>query len=152
MFEPAIQTGQLMMLLPGTGGADHVALAQNLWSAAIVMALAGGVLGAGRAGLDRRDAFNAGVVAVVTGLVGGRLWLILWSSESASLAGAFDLLEGDKSVIGAVLGAGFGIWLTLAWRRCPVLPYVDAAVPAACLAYAVGRLGCLFAGCCFGTP
>jgi phosphatidylglycerol:prolipoprotein diacylglycerol transferase len=34
----------------------------------------------------------------------------------------------------------------------PVAAFADAAAPAACAAVAVGRIGCLLAGCCFGVP
>jgi phosphatidylglycerol:prolipoprotein diacylglycerol transferase len=45
--------------------------------------------------------------------------------------------------------------LVAAWarvRRLPLLPLLDALAPAAAFAFALGRWGCLVAGCCRGFP
>jgi phosphatidylglycerol:prolipoprotein diacylglycerol transferase len=50
---------------------------------------------------------------------------------------------------GAIAGAGAGIlWV---WRKKHGIPiWLDMAAPVAALGYAIGRLACLFTGCCFG--
>ncbi len=59
---------------------------------------------------------------------------------------------GGSTVLGAILG---GTAATMVWARLsghPTTSWLDAAAGAAPLAQAIGRLGCLSAGCCFGRP
>src|SRR6185295_17903013 len=49
-----------------------------------------------------------------------------------------------------VLGSALAAWLWARRAGLAFLPLVDRLIPAAPLACAVGRLGCLAAGCCWG--
>jgi phosphatidylglycerol:prolipoprotein diacylglycerol transferase len=129
-----------------------VSHAESLWLAAVVVTFATALLLVARANLDPRPALWAGLCAVVAGLVAGRLWLVWFDDQPAVASALSDLLAGEKSVMGEVIGAGLGAALWLRFTRQPVLKYLDAAVPAAFVGYALGRAGCLLAGCCFGTP
>ncbi|MGF1468230.1 MAG: prolipoprotein diacylglyceryl transferase [Sandaracinaceae bacterium] len=58
--------------------------------------------------------------------------------------------EGGLVWYGGVLGAaGFGVWL-LRWERFPVAKALDLCGMIVPLGLFFGRLGCFFAGCCFG--
>jgi len=93
-------------------------------------------------------------------LVGARLHFVLLSAEDVGGALA-DLValggdEGARLRITGGLLAALGVLLLLAPRaagaglgRAAVL---DAVVPPAGLAIAIGRLGCFADGCCFGIP
>jgi phosphatidylglycerol:prolipoprotein diacylglycerol transferase len=126
--------------------------ADAIWLLTLLVVFGGALLLVARAGLDTRVAFWAGLCGIAGALVLGRLWIVLFDEHAGGWASALDLLEGEKSVIGEALGAGLAsaLWLRLA--RQPVLPYLDAAIPAGLAGYALGRMGCLLAGCCFGTP
>jgi prolipoprotein diacylglyceryltransferase len=58
---------------------------------------------------------------------------------------------GNKTVLGGIVGLITGILLAKAWLRFnrPVLDTLAIALP---VAMAISRIGCLIAGCCFGTP
>src|SRR5258708_4251242 len=45
-----------------------------------------------------------------------------------------------------------GVTFTLRLLHQPVLPYLDVTIAGAGIFHAFGRIGCLFAGCCFGRP
>ncbi len=104
------------------------------------------------------------------GIPGGTALLGIGIAAWAGAAGAFGLhalvasipgalpavlqvsARGGSTVLGAILG---GTAATVAWARFTGLPaasWLDAAAGAAPLAQAIGRLGCLSAGCCFGRP
>jgi phosphatidylglycerol:prolipoprotein diacylglycerol transferase len=59
---------------------------------------------------------------------------------------------GGFTIEGAVLGAALGIWIYSKFSKFRFGSFVDAIAPAIILAQAVGRVGCLINGCCFGLP
>jgi len=64
---------------------------------------------------------------------------------------SFNFPPGQKkTILGGILGLFAGLMLAKIWLRfyLPVLDNFSIALP---LAMAISRLGCLMAGCCFGT-
>lgn len=63
------------------------------------------------------------------------------------------LLHGGSTIFGGMLGGGLAGLAYCRWRRISYLGYVfDLGVVPLPLAQAIGRLGCLGAGCCYGKP
>ena len=62
----------------------------------------------------------------------------------------FPLANG-KTILGGIIGLLAGIFIAKLWLRFnrPVLDTLAIALP---LSMAISRIGCLMAGCCFGTP
>ena len=60
-------------------------------------------------------------------------------------------LTGGWVVFGGLLGGIFGAWLFCRLQKLPAGKYFDLAFPAVALAQAFGRVGCFFAGCCYGV-
>ncbi len=76
--------------------------------------------------------------------LGWRHYLTSWSGVMEALAfwnGGFTYLGGFGSAL-------MVMWLYRSRVRLAVL--MDAAAPSLAMGHAVGRLGCLFAGCCWG--
>lgn len=132
----------------------------NVFMYAIFVALAyllGVVIATKRArrfGLDPKLVLNVGISVVVGAVVGAKLLLLLthWDELVRDPASVYGYLQGGGVFFGgAVLGAGAGYWYT---RHAKMSPgkVADLAVPGVVFAHAVGRLGCFFAGCCFGRP
>jgi phosphatidylglycerol:prolipoprotein diacylglycerol transferase len=95
----------------------------------------------------------AGLWGIIGALWGGH-WVSVfatWPSRLEDLPRLLQLMQGDKGVCGALLGAAFCGWLYLLWKRSSFLLYADAAAPAVALGYAFARMGCFLNGCCFGT-
>lgn len=94
--------------------------------------------------------------AVGCGLIGSKLLYIVVSYGVGNVMakiqdGDFRFLwEGGLvfygGLIGGIIGTLFGVWLTSE----DLAVYCDAIVPCIALGHALGRLGCFFAGCCYG--
>ena len=56
------------------------------------------------------------------------------------------------SAYGAILGASLGIWVYFKIAKVKIGYAFDLLAPAIIFAQAIGRFGCLFNGCCYGTP
>jgi phosphatidylglycerol:prolipoprotein diacylglycerol transferase len=59
---------------------------------------------------------------------------------------------GGLTAYGAVLGAALGVWIYCKFTKTKMGYIFDLLAPAAIMAQAIGRLGCLMNGCCYGTP
>jgi len=53
---------------------------------------------------------------------------------------------------GAVLGASLGIWVYCKIAKVKIGYVFDLMAPGIIMAQAIGRIGCLFNGCCYGVP
>ena len=101
---------------------------------------------------DPDQIFDLLFVVVVAGFVGARIFYVLqeWDYYREHLLEIFAIWEGGLVYYGGVAGAVAGHFL---YARSVGLPYPAAAdfvVPFIALTHAFGRVGCFFAGCCYG--
>jgi phosphatidylglycerol:prolipoprotein diacylglycerol transferase len=95
----------------------------------------------------RADAFLIIGIAGLAGIVGARLYHALESpADFFADPGSFIFTRFGFAWFGGFLG-GFAALLMLARReKIPTLAFLDACSPAACVGYAIGRIGCLLSG------
>ncbi|MBL8022869.1 MAG: prolipoprotein diacylglyceryl transferase [Elusimicrobia bacterium] len=86
------------------------------------------------------------------GLLGARLFYVLFHGAefSGQWLDTLKIWQGGLMWQGGFLGALVAFALFLRRRRLPFLPMTDIFAPAVAVGQALGRIGCLFAGCCFG--
>ena len=126
-----------------------------------LFAVLGSVLGAWviRRRLIRLGATNVGVLdfllaGIAGGAVGARLYFFLpmWIRGQISPGTLFSTWSDGSGFYGAYLGGFLAITATARLKKMPVLPVLDAAFTVAPLGFAVGKIGCFLAGCCYGFP
>lgn len=92
------------------------------------------------------------VGTMVSCLAGARtLHLISEWHTYDTLVDALSIWNGGLSILGAVVGGLVFVPLFLWYNRIPLLPVLDLGALYLPLTQAIARLGCLFAGCCFGS-
>jgi len=112
-----------------------------------------------RVGLDPDMMVSLVFWMFVPGIIGARLFYVIqyWPDFDKPTAGEtigtiLNFSEGGLVVYGA-LGAGMiGMWLFVRKHGLPVLAICDLLAPSLLLGLALGRIGCLAHGCCFGGP
>lgn len=89
-----------------------------------------------------------GVLAV---LLGGRIiyWLSEWEGER-TFSDLFTWWDGGFSVMGSTLAIMFFVGSFVWWYRLPILDMCDYVAMYVPIIHSFGRVGCFFAGCCFG--
>jgi phosphatidylglycerol:prolipoprotein diacylglycerol transferase len=110
-----------------------------------------------REGLDRNQVWDLGFIIILAALLGAKLMLVVvdydyYFSEPSRLI-SLEFLQAGGVYYGGLLGAVAGTLLYL-WRH-PELKFwtvADMAAPCIALGQAIGRLGCLAAGCDYGKP
>ena len=122
----------------------------------LLTGLAVGVHYATRYGLDADKTWNLGVLAILAGIVGAKLLLVVndWNFFRAHPRAIFSLstLQAGGVWSGGLVAAVLVSWWYIRRNRMPVLKTCDVLAPGVALGHAIGRLGCFAAGCCWGKP
>jgi phosphatidylglycerol---prolipoprotein diacylglyceryl transferase len=109
----------------------------------------------GRArGLDPNRIMDLGIWIIISALAGAKLLLLIVDRDtfSLTLSGVMDLVRSAGVFYGGLIAA-VAVALWYLWRhKMPMWTVTDVFAPGIALGHVVGRLGCLFAGCCFGRP
>jgi len=99
------------------------------------------------------DILQVGALGILLGIIGGRLLFVL--SNWSALDSWYDVIDpcsGGYSVLGTVLMIAISFPLYLRMQQIPVLPFFDVVAIHAPLLQGLSRIGCFFAGCCYGKP
>jgi phosphatidylglycerol:prolipoprotein diacylglycerol transferase len=107
-----------------------------------------------RRDLDPEDLLKAAELALLGGLVGARLYYVLFNLDYYSRfpEKIIAVWEGGLAIHGGVLG-GILVGGGYAWLRAlPLRRYLDIAAPSLALGQAIGRWGNFFNEEAFGTP
>lgn len=126
----------------------------------LVGVIAAGGLSAYRArqrGLELEVIYSLGIPLVLLGIAGARLFFVIeyWEdfrrpTWAATLFEILKFTEGGLVVYGSLLG-GFAALVWCAWRRqMSVIELADLLAPGVVVGMAIGRIGCLLNGCCYG--
>jgi phosphatidylglycerol:prolipoprotein diacylglycerol transferase len=130
-----------------------------------VMLLAGIVTGVGlamyrarQAGLHPEMIISLAVWLVVSGVIGARLFHVIeyWDEHFAgknprdTLLEIINVPEGGLVIYGGFIGAAVGFAVFVRKHRLPLLAMADLVAPSLAIGLALGRIGCLLNGCCYG--
>lgn len=104
-------------------------------------------------GLDRNTCLDVCFAIMVAGMVGARLVFFALEMPQELVANPLQVLriwEGGFVFYGGALAATASGIAVLRARKQPLKPWLDAIAPVAAFGYGLGRMGCFFAGCCYG--
>lgn len=93
-------------------------------------------------------------ISVIGGILGARLFHIFFEDPKPYLEHPLDSLKfwrGGLVFYGGFFASLLGFLGYCRWKKLSVLEYFDAFAPGVVLGAALGRIGCLFAACCYGT-
>ena len=96
--------------------------------------------------------YNVAVWGVIGGIIGSRVVHVIdkWSYYSQHL----DQIVGfaGVAVYGAVIGAVLAVVLYVWIKKLSLWQMLDVVAPGALVGMAIGRIGCVINGCCYGLP
>jgi phosphatidylglycerol:prolipoprotein diacylglycerol transferase len=103
-------------------------------------------------GLSPDAVSDVGIWILLAGLLGSKLLLVIveWPHYVTSLHALGELLRSAGVFYGGLIGAILAAVILIRKKGIPFWTLADAAAPCVALGQAVGRLGCLSAGCCWG--
>jgi phosphatidylglycerol---prolipoprotein diacylglyceryl transferase len=107
-----------------------------------------------RLGLGQEPLTNLAVYVALAGLAGAKILMILfdWQEFAKNPAAIFSLstLQAAGVYQGGLILALITAYLYMKRQGLPLLETSDAFAPGVAVGHAIGRLGCLAAGCCYG--
>lgn len=124
-----------------------------LLATAVIVALWTLRLRADRAGMDGTHLVDFGLWLVIWALVGAKLLLVIvelprYLRDPAAILGT---IRAGGVFLGGFVAAVIAAAILLRRYRLQALPSFDVLSPSLALGHAIGRMGCLLAGCCWGA-
>lgn len=104
--------------------------------------------------IDRKLAFNVAIILMISGFIGGRLLHVFYEE--------WDYYRNDPRLIlffwnggfvyfGGLIAGWLAVWAYCIYKKMSFLKWADFFAPILSLSHALGRIGCVLSGCCFGT-
>ncbi len=109
----------------------------------------------GRAKMTAGDAATALVLAMISGIIGSRVFYVVQFFDEYYRDNLWEIIRIDHG--GLVFYGGFLLAIAVLaafahWKKINFISMLDIFTPAMAAAHACGRIGCFLNGCCFGTP
>lgn len=113
-----------------------------------------------RSRIDPEIFVNAGLLALVTGVIGARISHVLenWSQYTdhnrsliANFNDAINLTSGGLTYYGGFLLATPSLIAYAIYKNVPLRTGMDIIAPALMIGLGIGRVGCYLNGCCYGA-
>lgn len=123
-----------------------------LLAAAYLLGLQFALIRARARGLDGNRVMDLGIWIIISALVGAKLLLLIVDFDTfrRNPGELVTLMRSGGVFYGGLIAAVVvAIWY-LRRHRLPVWSVTDAFAPGIALGHVIGRMGCFFAGCCFG--
>ena len=121
---------------------------------AYLVAIELGIRKVERGGEDPQVISNFVLVLVIFAFAGGRAlyaWLEWQDKFAANPMRVFAIWEGGLVFYGGLIGAFSACAAYIAYHRLRPMHLADYAMPSVMIGQAIGRIGCLGVGCCYGA-
>jgi phosphatidylglycerol:prolipoprotein diacylglycerol transferase len=112
-----------------------------------------------KSGVSPDQILGLGFWLMVMGIVGARLFFVIQKSEDffeagvslrELIVGIVDMTKGGLVVYGSLFGGMLAAVVYLKLQKLPFWRTADLIAPGMVLGLAIGRIGCLMNGCCYG--
>lgn len=106
------------------------------------------------AGISGETVLDMGTWLVIGAVIGARLLYVIYFWEEFNTREtfweAFKSWRGGLVFHGGLFGAVLAGWIFTRYRKLPFKVMADIGAPGVALGHAIGRIGCLLKGCCYG--
>ncbi len=94
------------------------------------------------------------LITIISGIVGARLFYVVqfWGQFRNNLLKIFRIDQGGLVYYGGFIFAVVAMMIYARLKKRSLWKILDIAGPGLALGHAIGRIGCLMRGCCFGKP
>ncbi len=103
-------------------------------------------------GIDPQKVYDISFWIILSAIIGARLFYIIVNLDFflENPVDIFKLWRGGLVFYGGLIGASIAVIVCAKRYDLKLWQFADIATPGLALGHAVGRVGCVFAGCCYG--
>lgn len=99
---------------------------------------------------EKRNTIHTGLfISIIIGFIGAFTFDAYTQGIKLSLS---NLNQIGLTLLGGIVAGLLTFIIFLKIKSIPVLPSLNLLTPAFCISHLLGRVGCFFAGCCYGSP
>jgi len=102
-------------------------------------------------GVSKETLQDAMLIAIVSGVLGARIFQILFYTDHVTLTNVFSPTKGGLSITGGVVLGPIFTYILCKWKKIDYWKLFTIVVPAVLLAQGVGRVGCFLNGDAHGV-
>ncbi|MBC7419589.1 MAG: prolipoprotein diacylglyceryl transferase [Bdellovibrio sp.] len=105
-------------------------------------------------GKERKFTFDLAILIMVAAFLGGRLMHVFYEEWDYYFKAPIQILyfwNGGFVFFGGMIASWLAAWSFCRLRKKSFTEWADFFTPLLSLSHALGRLGCFFAGCCYGS-
>jgi phosphatidylglycerol:prolipoprotein diacylglycerol transferase len=125
---------------------------------AIVAGTVLAMLRSDKIGVTKDQLLQLGFWMMICGIAGARLFYVIQKSDQffadgvtvAALLKIVNMTQGGLVVYGSLIGGTIAGLLFMRINKMPIWKTADIIAPGMVLGLAIGRIGCLMNGCCYG--
>ena len=118
---------------------------------AMILGVIVACLNAKKRGLKSIDILILACYVLPLAVIGARIYYFIFSLDNYdSFWQIFEIWNGGLAIYGGVIGGALGVMLYCLIHKKNFFAVADIAAPSLILGQAIGRIGCFFAGCCYG--
>ena len=108
-------------------------------------------------GIKGEGVIDAAIVAMLTGVIGARLFFVFqpeeWSAHySRDPLQIVKIWEGGLTFYGGILACFVTVPFVFRHHKMPFWPVADCFAPSLAVGQVIVRFGCFMNGCCYGKP
>ncbi|HEY8536303.1 MAG TPA: prolipoprotein diacylglyceryl transferase [Vicinamibacterales bacterium] len=105
-------------------------------------------------GMDPNRAMDLGIAIIIAALIGAKLLLVIVDFDRfrANPSEIVSIVRSGGVFYGGLIAAVAVAFWYMRRHRMPLWTTCDIFAPGIALGHAIGRVGCLAAGCCYGRP
>ncbi|MDR2676813.1 MAG: prolipoprotein diacylglyceryl transferase [Endomicrobium sp.] len=105
--------------------------------------------------ISENDLSSLSIYIAIVSIIGARLFFVFIDNLNSIITLSpsmiiFKLWHGGLVYYGAFISATFFILIYIKIKKISLFKLSDLFAPALALGHAIGRIGCFFAGCCYG--
>lgn len=91
-------------------------------------------------------------IIIISSIVGARAFFLIFEEHPTSILDIFAIWKGGLVIYGGIIFAVIASLIYVKKKKLPLGKIFDAFAPSIGLGLFFGRIGCFFAGCCYGKP
>ena len=130
----------------------EISLYGVMMAIAFIVAIAIAYFNVKKRGIKSDDIITLALYVIPLSILGARTYFVIFHERIYSFWEFFEVWNGGLAILGGVIGGLIGVIIYSLIHKRNLVDLLDVAAPSLIIGQAIGRIGCFFAGCCYGYP